>query len=353
MRNAIITGCVLIAISISAGAQFTLVPQIGLDQSRTNVTINKLTTFSPLNSQFSSMAMLRLEYKFKSGHGPFAGIATSRSAIAVNFTNPDQLVSGFTAYRKELKLRLDAGYQLKTNPIYLKKSSSTQKASAKSSKSADHKYSSKKTNSIGFLPEFQGRQCGQNRDYFKSTEDKDKSIHSKEMYKCCRQKSHCRKGPSKDQCFSKNKELPYLKLQPMAGISFIPAAGNTFEKKIQGSQTLYTYNAGNWNTAFFTGIGVEFGKGNRQSFLISLQYLKGIGNMGNKTLQTETGNKTINTLFTSRTSQWNITAGFPISLTQKQIHKRVSSSSYKCIKPDWQIRNKGCYQSRPAFRRSS
>ena len=119
MRNAIITGCVLIAISISAGAQFTLVPQIGLDQSRTNVTVNDLTTFSPLGSQFSPMAMLRLEYKFKNGHGPFAGIATSRSTIAVNFTNPEQLVSGFTAYRNEFRLRLDAGYQFKTGPIYL------------------------------------------------------------------------------------------------------------------------------------------------------------------------------------------------------------------------------------------
>ena len=130
----------------------------------------------------------------------------------------------------------------------------------------------------------------------------------------------------------------------MAGLAFIPSPLNTFSNKTQGGQTTYTYSAGNWNTAFFTGIGVEFGKGKQQPFLVNVQYLKGIGNLGNNELVTVSGSKTTHTTFSSKTSGWSITAGFPISLSKQQQQKQKASHHKEYYKTEYKKEKKSCEQ---------
>ena len=112
--------------------------------------------------------------------------------------------------------------------------------------------------------------------------------------------------------------MTFVRLQPQLGVAYIPSVKNDFASKIQGSQATYTYNAGNWNTALISGMGFEFGKGKTRLFQLNLQYLKGIGNMDNTILTTQSGAKSIETSYASRASSWSLSFGFPISLAKKQ-----------------------------------
>ena len=83
--------------------------------------------------------------------------------------------------------------------------------------------------------------------------------------------------------------------------------------KSQGNQTTYQYNAGNWNTAIAGGVGFEFGTGDKRSFIVSVNYVKGLGNT-ESSITTLPGNKPIVTSFESHSSSWNVRMGIPISL---------------------------------------
>jgi hypothetical protein len=66
------------------------------------------------------------------------------------------------------------------------------------------------------------------------------------------------------------------------------------------------------------GVGFEFGKGTQSKYNISLNYLKGLGNLDTKTLTTMSGNKPITTTMKSSSTSWNLRMGIPIHFAKKQ-----------------------------------
>ena len=96
MRTAMITGMIAV-FGYAASAQFSLLPQVGFENSRTNISYNNLRDFSPLGVKFSPQASLRMDYKFKKGHGPFLGLSSSRSLVSFSFSDPENGRNVFNA----------------------------------------------------------------------------------------------------------------------------------------------------------------------------------------------------------------------------------------------------------------
>ena len=78
-------------------SQLTLTPRIGVENSKTLVSVNDSKFFAPIPSQFSPQAGLRLDYQFKKGHGIFAGFSTSNSNTGFNFSNPETCLPAWSA----------------------------------------------------------------------------------------------------------------------------------------------------------------------------------------------------------------------------------------------------------------
>jgi hypothetical protein len=121
-----------------------------------------------------------------------------------------------------------------------------------------------------------------------------------------------------------------MRIQPSVGAAFIPSVKQSLVTNPQGSQTSYEYRAGNWNSALVTGAGFEFGTSAQRKFTISINYLKGLGNLDTRTLTTTTGAKTVTTDFKSAASGWNIKLGVPISLNKPKtvVKTRVIEKTY-------------------------
>src|SRR5215813_10811837 len=138
MRNAALL-LFFVAFGYAARSQkFSLLPQVGFENSTTKINYNDLRSFSPLGVRFAPQASLRLNYSSKQGHGFFIGAATSRSIVAFSFADPETGRTNFTATPGNLQLRLEGGYQFNTKPISLGKSNSssannTEKKSCRSS----------------------------------------------------------------------------------------------------------------------------------------------------------------------------------------------------------------------------
>ena len=105
-----------------------------------------------------------------------------------------------------------------------------------------------------------------------------------------------------------------MRLQPYLGVAYVPSAKNDVE--LNGN--LYQYNAGNWTTAMVTGLGFEFARGNRKIASLSLFYTKGLDNGNPQTIATVEGGKTITNSFSSKTSNWGLSFGVPISLAKNK-----------------------------------
>lgn len=69
MRNSITL--LFLMVSCAANAQFSLQPQIGLENYRTTIRSNEFTCFSPLGSPLAARLGVRMNYTSKSGHGGF------------------------------------------------------------------------------------------------------------------------------------------------------------------------------------------------------------------------------------------------------------------------------------------
>ena len=260
-----------------AKAQFSIVPQVGVENSKTTVSYNGSSNYAPLGTTFSPQASVRMDYKFKKGHGPFVGLATSRSGINYSFSNPETGKTIYTASRDNMQLRLEGGYQLTTKPIYFNKSGSANK----SNKSSAEKYSTKLS-------------C---RDYIRS---------------------HC--GSKSSQSVAKTAAKgkgSWVAIQPSAGMAFVPTASAAeIATNGQGNLTNYEYTAGNWKTALIAGTGFIFGKNDQQKLVVSINYLKGIGNLQDQSLTTMNASKPVTTNISSNSSNWNLRVGIPFSLTK-------------------------------------
>lgn len=259
----------LFLLTATASAQFTLLPQVGFEGSKTSVQQNNLPSFSPLGQESALKAALRLDYRFKGGHGPFVGVASSPAVVAVNFMDPSNVANTYKAAAGSLQWRLEGGYQYSSKPIYFKKSSSKNEAS---------KATAQKT----------------------------------EVRKSCGSSSYGRCGSQKTMTRVKPNKSLNMRLQPSAGVAYIPSVKEDLATEGNG----YQYNAGNWKTAVVSGLGFEFGRGAQRLLTLGVYYTKGLGNLGTKTLTTAENGKTSITNFTSKASSWTMTIGVPFSLTK-------------------------------------
>ena len=121
MKPAALLAALFLLIGTAAFTQWRLLPQIGMDRSNAELSINGLEDALPLQGESFFKAALRTDYRFKGGHGPYFSLGTSPSAIAVNFNNPESIVNSFSQGTSALQFRLEGGYGLTTKPIYFKK----------------------------------------------------------------------------------------------------------------------------------------------------------------------------------------------------------------------------------------
>ena len=294
MRNAALI-LFFVAVGYVANSQrFSLLPQVGFENSKTKISYNDLGSFSPVGVKFTPQASLRLNYSSKQGHGFFLGATTSHSVVSFSFTDPETLRNNFSATAGNLQLRLEGGYQFNSKPISLAKS---KKSSASNTE--------KKT-------------CGSGS-------------------RCCSRNS----SKAKENSLSKNKNS-WVRIQPSIGMGYVPGGKADVVTRTQSAQTTYQYNAGNWNTALIAGAGFEFGRGSTRQFTVSVNYFKGLGNLDEKTISSVSGGKTITTNLESASSGWNLRVGVPFTLkaknkTDKRSEHRKSGCGqyrviYRCIR---------------------
>src|SRR5215510_1450001 len=123
MRAATFTLICFVAFGYAANSQkFSLLPQVGFETSKTNVSYNNQPYFSPLGVKFSPQASLRLNYASKAGHGFFFGLASSNSVVSYSFANPETGMTNYVATSDDVQLLLEGGYQFNSKKISLGKS---------------------------------------------------------------------------------------------------------------------------------------------------------------------------------------------------------------------------------------
>jgi len=274
-------------ITLTANSQLTILPQAGFENSNTRISYNNLPYFSPL-AQLQPKFSIRADYKLKNGFGPFAGISTSRSLVSYYFDDPEKGMTDYSASVGKMLAQLQAGLQYTSKPIFLKRQSSSSQTSAPKSVET----------------------TSANKSYFSS--------------RC----SHYYSGCGSKQSSTAQKTKPQNKgwsfrLQPSAGVGFMPSNIEDLVVNPGGGLSNYTYNAGNSKTMLLTGMGFEFAKSEKRLFTLSVNYFKGLGDHS-ASFTSETGGKTITTILNSKISGWGATLGIPISFNKKTTAKPKS-----------------------------
>ena len=285
MKSTAFFGMLFLLLASTAKAQFTLLPQIGIDRSKTTINYNDITSFSPLDGKANFKANLRMDYRFRKGHGPYIGVGTSPAVVDFNFTDPTTAINNYKATVGSLQLKFEGGYQYTSKAIPL----------------------------------------------------------GKQQAKSTQEKSKC--GRTYYGCGSKQKTADNrtnLKLQPSVGIAYSPSVDNEITTMANG----YSYSTGNWKTAFVSGMGFEFGKGRERIMTVSVQYAKGLGSNQTETIEQMMAGKPVVTSFSSSTSIWSMSVGIPFSLTKTKKHTTPKATQYNS-KPKQDCRSRcQSYRSR-------
>ena len=299
MRSVALSGLFIVSAIAMNAQKLSLTPQVGFENSRTSVNYNDLGSFAPLGGEFNPQVSLRLDYKFKQGFGPYIGASTSRSGVLYSFNDIENGMNAYAATKANMQLRMEAGYQYTTKPIFFNKTNqstgtSTSKTKAPG-KSSCGSYSYRSSCSKGY---------------------------SSQSSRCQDKSTATRKAENKNKG-------GWVRLQPSMGIGYIAAPKTDIVSKTDGSQTAYEYRAGNWNTAFLTGMGFEFGRNNQRLLNVSINYFTGIGNMNTQTISSESAIKTSYATLASKASGWNTRVGIPFTLAEKKPAKQKSASKTK------------------------
>ena len=300
MRCMTLTGLLFIACAVNA-QQLSLNPQVGFENSKTAINYNDLGSFSPLGGEFNPQVSLRLDYKFKQGFGPYLGISTSRSVVAYSFSDVENGMNLYSATKANMQMRLEAGYQFTTAPIFFNKARSSSPSKTKSQSKGS---------------------CGSKT--YRSISDR--SNCSKDYSS---RSSHCQSKNSAARKIENKNKGGWVRLQPSVGIGYIPSPKTDVISKTQGGQTVYEYRAGNWNTALLTGMGFEFGRNKQRLVNVSINYFTGIGNMSKQTVTSTSGVKTVAANLESTASGWNMRVGIPFTLYDKKTAKAKAQSKTK------------------------
>jgi hypothetical protein len=194
------------------------------------------------------------------------GIASSRSIVTYEFTNPETGDKNFTSTQGDWKLRLEAGYQISSKAISLKK--------------------------LVPVPAKQALQSVQS------------------ISPCAARKMMLA------QAAAAKKPAMNVRIQPYAGMAFIPNASTAIASAFKSNETVYQYSAGNWTSAVIGGINLAFAKGDINKYVVGIQYLKGLGNLSNETLTTASESKVMSTQLSSKSAAWNVTVGMPLNFTK-------------------------------------
>jgi hypothetical protein len=262
---------------------------------------------------------VRVDYRFKGGHGPFAGVATSPALVAVNFADPATMKDNFTSATKGMQLRVESGYQYTSPAIFFKKKPAPPVNINKSAASRGryHSYApSENYNSYR-----QGR-CGSSSSY-KSNQSSNNN-HSKLI-----------------RVAAKPDNRMNMRIQPSAGLAYRPATGNTLEKNGAG----YTYTAGNWNTAVISGVGFEFARGMQRLLTVGVHHAKSL-NSTTEAVTSDLNNKATSYLKSSAAS-WGLTVGVPFTLSKKKAAIKVVEVKREYIQEKSENKSKcGSYQGR-------
>jgi hypothetical protein len=215
-------------------------------------------------------ANLRMDYRFKKGHGPYVGIGTAPGAMAFSFSDVENAATNFNASSNALQLRLEAGYQYSSKPINLTKPSKNQTA----------KTTTQKT----------------------------------EVRNRCGSYSYTRQYRTATTVAPKPADNLSLRLQPSVGVAYLPSVKNDMITTGSG----YQYNAGNYKTAMVSGMGFEFAKGKQRLFTLSVFYTKGLGKLDEQTITNLENEKASNTTLNSKSSSWGMMVGVPFSLAKNK-----------------------------------
>ena len=122
MRTAAFILVFFVAFCYAANAQkFSLLPQVGFENSKTKIRYNDLPSFAPAGVVTSPQVGLQLNYKIKSGHGIFVGAASSRSIVPYSFSDPETGMTNYTTATGDMQLRFETGYQFTSKPLFFKK----------------------------------------------------------------------------------------------------------------------------------------------------------------------------------------------------------------------------------------
>jgi hypothetical protein len=265
MRKAALTSLVFVACGFATSAQFSVTPRVGIEQAFTCVQYNNTTCINPMSSNFSPQIALRMDYLFHKTHGPFVGVATNRSIVTYEFTNPETGDKEFTASQGDWKMRLEAGYQVSSKPITL------------------------------------GRTV------------KPAAVKVPEVVSPC----VARKMMLAQAAVAK-KPVMNVRIQPYAGMAFVPNPQTAISSAFRSNERVYQYSAGNFTSAFISGVNLAFAKGDVGKFVLGVQYLKGIGNMNTETMTSALDNKQLNTQLSSSASAWNLTIGMPLNFSKSK-----------------------------------
>ena len=277
---------VIAVFGYAANAQFTLTPQAGLEIPSTKISYNNLHYMKP-QGQSSGQFGLRADYQFKGGFAPFAGIVTHRPLVSYNFNDPKMGMTDYTSTEGDLMMQLQAGLQYSTKPISLGKKTSTAKTSAQKTSTTQQVYYSS---------------CGK-----KYSETK-----------TCNETKSC----------TSQKSSWAMRVQPSAGIGYVPSSKPDMEKDYFATSPGYTYNAGNVSTEFIGGMGFEFLRNQKKFVTLRVNYFKGLGN-NETSFTTQTSGKEETTTLKSQVSGWNASLGVPISFAKKPATKKSAAKSQK------------------------
>jgi hypothetical protein len=276
MRKAALASLVFVACGFATNAQLSVTPRVGIEQAFNCVKYNNTSCINPISPNISPQVGMRADYQFNKTHGPFVGIASNRSLVTYEFTNPETGDKEFTSSQGDWKLRLEAGYQVSSKPISLGK---TAKQTTNASTANLSPCAARKMQALAAVPQ---------------------------------------------------KPVMNLRIQPYAGMAFVPNPEQAITTAVQSTETVYQYNAGNWTSAFITGINLAFAKGSVNKYVIGIQYLKGIGNLNTETLNTSMENKLLTTTLSSSSAAWNINVGIPLSFSK---NKQPAAATSKAVVP--------------------
>ena len=295
-------------ITLTANSQLTILPQAGFENSNTKISYNNLPYFSPL-AQFQPKFSLRGDYKFKNGFGPVAGISTSRSLVSYYFNDPEKGMTEFSASMGKIQAQLQAGLQYTSKPIFFKKQ--TPGSTTSGAKTAE-RAATQSHFSSGCSHSYSG--CGS------------------------RKSAAAEKKKPQNQGWS-------VRLQPSAGVGFVPSSVQDVVVNPAGSLSNYTYNAGNSKTTLLTGMGIEFAKSEKRLFTLSVNYFKGLGDNATS-FTSETAGKTIVTSLNSKISGWGASLGIPINFNKKISKPKAEQKTYNSCQ---QYRTECQYRCRKTF----